>query len=221
LKYNVLLKDRHDLPVRSAVILLRPKADGPEMTGVVRHKVDGEQYLEFRYRVIRIWQKPVEAVFAAGIGALPLAPLAQVEKSELPAIIQRMKERIAAERPLPEEGTLWAETLVLLGLRYDRALAHELLKGVRGMEESVTYQEIIEKGMAKGEANEARRILLRVGTKAFGTPDEATQAAIAEIRDREQLEALAERVLEVKNWHELLAKPRAARRNGKRRKSQR
>ena len=32
LRYNVLLKNRHGLPVRSVVILLRPKADGPEMT---------------------------------------------------------------------------------------------------------------------------------------------------------------------------------------------
>src|SRR5258708_26315459 len=41
LRYNVLLKNRHALPVRSVVILLRPKADGPEMTGVVRHALAG------------------------------------------------------------------------------------------------------------------------------------------------------------------------------------
>ncbi len=48
LQYNVLLKVRHGLPVRSVVVLLRPKADGAEMSGVVRHAVGGQQYLEFR-----------------------------------------------------------------------------------------------------------------------------------------------------------------------------
>jgi predicted transposase YdaD len=42
LRYNVLLKNRHRLPVRSAVILLRAKADGPEMSGVVRHSLADE-----------------------------------------------------------------------------------------------------------------------------------------------------------------------------------
>src|SRR5438552_3883906 len=70
LRYNVLLNHRHGLPVRSVVILLRPKADGPEMTGVVRHTLEGEQYLEFRYRAVRIWQKPVEDILAGGVGTL-------------------------------------------------------------------------------------------------------------------------------------------------------
>ena len=69
---------------------------------------------------------------------------------------------------------LWTETYVLMGLRYNRALAAELLKGVREMEESVTYQEIIRKGKAEGLTEEARRILLRMGTKAFGDPEAAT-----------------------------------------------
>jgi len=47
---------------------------------------------------------------------------------------------------------LWTATYVLMGLRYDLALAGELLKGVLAMEESVTYQEIIRKGEARGEA---------------------------------------------------------------------
>ncbi|HEV2472572.1 MAG TPA: hypothetical protein VGS41_07915, partial [Chthonomonadales bacterium] len=31
--HNALLDRRHDLPVRSVIILLRPEADGPAMTG--------------------------------------------------------------------------------------------------------------------------------------------------------------------------------------------
>src|SRR5207244_4281729 len=140
------------LPVRSVVILLRAKADGPEMTSVVRHTLADEQYLEFNYRVVRIWQKPVEDVLAGGVGTLPLAPLAAVKEPELPAIIRRMKERVSAEAPSGEEAVLWTATYVLMGLRYDEALADELLRGVLAMEESVTYQAIIRKGKAEGRA---------------------------------------------------------------------
>ena len=226
LRYNVLLNNRHGLPVRSVVILLRPKADGPEMTGVVRHTLADEQYLEFKYRIVRLWQKPVEDLLAGGVGTLPLAPLTAVKEPELPAVIRRMKARVSAELPPSEEAILWTATYVLMGLRYDETLAAELLRGVRAMEESVTYQAIIRKGKAEGraegraegEAEEARRILLRMGTKAFGAPDAATQAAIAGVLDRERLEALIDRVAEVKNWQELLAKPRSQRRNGRKRR---
>ena len=44
------------------------------------------------------------------------------------------------------------------------------------------------KGKAEGMVEEARGILLLLGTDAFGAPDAATNAAIAGILDRERLE---------------------------------
>jgi predicted transposase YdaD len=223
LRYNVLLKNRHHLPVHSVVILLRPKADGPEMTGVVRHTLGDECYLEFHYRVFRIWQNPVEAVLAAGVGTLPLAPLADVRLPDLPGVIGQMKGRMSADVRPSEAAQLWTATYVLMGLRYDQALAGELLKGVRAMEESVTYQEIIRKGKAEGRAEglaeEAQRILFLVGSDAFGQPDRATKATITGLTNRQQLEALIQRVRTVKSWQELLGKPRPQRRNEGKRKS--
>jgi len=93
-------------------------------------------------------------------------------------------------------------------------MAQLFKKGVRAMEDSVTYQAIIEKGEKKGAASEAQRILLRLGTKAFGAPDAATKTLLAAISDPERLEALILRVGEVKGWPELLAKPRSRRRDG-------
>jgi predicted transposase YdaD len=226
LRYNVLLNSRHGLPVRSVGILLRSRADGPEMTGMVRLTLADEQYLEFKYRVVRVWQMSAEAILSGGVGTLPLAPLTNVSRPDTPAVIRRMEERIRAEVSPSEAATLWTATWVLMGLRYDRSVAGELLKGVRAMEESDTYQAIIEKGEAKGRADgiaegraeEARRILLRLGTKVFGVPDAATKGSIATIVNPEQLEVLIERVPEVKTWRELLGKPRAPRRNGRKRK---
>jgi hypothetical protein len=79
------------------------------------------------------------------------------------------------------------------------------------MEESVTYQAIIEKGIEKGiqkgipkgELREAQRLLLRLGRKRFGPPDAATITIIESLTDLERLEQLSERVLEVSGWQEL------------------
>jgi hypothetical protein len=54
LRYNVLLDVRHDLPVRSVAVLLRPEADGPNLTGILQRQPPGEDvHLEFRYQVVR------------------------------------------------------------------------------------------------------------------------------------------------------------------------
>jgi len=73
--YNVLLDYRHSFSVYSVVILLRREADGPAMTGWVRCEApDGQVMLDFRYRVVRVWEKPAEAVLAGPLERRCLAP---------------------------------------------------------------------------------------------------------------------------------------------------
>ena len=60
LRYNVLSSDRHELPVVSVVILLRPEADHRSLNGVFQSRLpDGQVVLEFHYRVVRVWEVPV------------------------------------------------------------------------------------------------------------------------------------------------------------------
>src|SRR5579871_2239564 len=84
------------------------------------------------------------------LAALPLAPIADVAPEQLPEVIMRMEYRIDTETEPGERGSLWTAAYLLMGLRYERRLIHRLLKGVRGMKESTTYQEILEEGEAKG-----------------------------------------------------------------------
>jgi predicted transposase YdaD len=202
LQYSVLLRRRHSLAVKSVVVLLRPQADGPRMTGELRyHDPEEDWYLIFRYRIVRVWQKPVEEVLAGGLGALPLAPLTQVAEERLPGVIRRMEERIRQEASPGEAGILWAATYLLLGLRLTDERAARLLEGVRGMKESTTYQAILR----EGRVEEALAILLRLGNRRFGPPSDEARAALEAITDIERLEALTERVLDVESWDELLA----------------
>lgn len=209
LRYNVLLHYRHGLPVHSVVLLLRPQADGPAMTGRVGYAAGDDLSLHFRYRVLRVWEKDVGEILSGGRATLPLAPLAAVSADALPGVVREMEARIEREAPPAEAGMLWTATYVLMGLRYPEAFTAQLLKGVRQMKESVTYQAILAEGEAKGKAEgraeEARRLILRQGTKRFGAPGANVEAAIAGVGSVEQLEQLAERLLEVESWDELLA----------------
>ena len=71
------------------------------------------------------------------------------------------------------------------------------------MEDSVTYQATIEKGRIAGQLQEARRILIRHGTKKFQEPSEAVRQWIEQIDDLERLERLIDRVFEAPCWDDL------------------
>jgi predicted transposase YdaD len=212
-KRNILLDDRHGLPVRTVVVLLRPSADSPVLTGLRQRGFPGESpYNVFGYRVIRVWQVPPTALLIGGLATLPLAPISAVTESELPGIIEEMERRLRRDvRRLA--GQLWAATYVLLGLRHSPAAAQILLRGVHSMKESATYQAIVQegrqeglqKGLATGAVQEARKLLIRLGSKQLGRPSARTRAALDKIADLERLEALIDRLDSAESWHALLA----------------
>lgn len=131
----------------SVAVLLRPEADSPQLTGTLKRAFPGQEPISvFRYRVLRVWQLPVDELLSGGIGTLPLAPISAVTEARVPDVIRRMKERLSQERRRRRVNDLWAVTYTLLGLRYSDAFADLLFQEVLGMEESTTYQAIVRKG---------------------------------------------------------------------------
>lgn len=213
LRYNAMLQLRHEVPVASAVVLLRSERDMPDLTGQFEVRTPVGAAWEFRYDVVRVWERPVEEFLTGPLGLLPLAPLADIRRPDLPSVVGRMRERIGSKTPGPLEAKLWAASYVLMGLRYQTAMIESVLAGVMQMEESVTYQALIRRGMEKGRAEgiaeakpeEARHILLRQGRKKFGREATAKQRATLEaITELDRLEALSEKLLDVSTWAELL-----------------
>jgi predicted transposase YdaD len=212
---HTLLEHRHDLLVRSVAILLRPEADSRALTGVRRRGFPGEEDHDvFRYQVIRVWQLPAETLLAGGLGTLPLAPISAVTEADLPAIIERMKGRLGRRSVRALATDLWAATYILMGIRYSRDVAAVLLRGVISMEDSVTYQAILEEGEARGMVKALREVILTQGTDRFGSPDARVAAALNRIHDLQRLKELSRRLLSVGTWQELLALP--PRRRGRR-----
>jgi predicted transposase YdaD len=221
-RYNILIRYRHNLPVQTVVVLLRPKADEPGLSGVFEdHLPGGVLYHSFRYNVVRLWERPVEEILAGNMATLPIAPLARVSPSDLPRVIRVMEQRFENEAKPHEIAELWAATYILMGLIYPEAITMALLQGVRKMRDSVTYQAILREGKAEGKVEgkaegkvegkaegqleEAKRLVLRLGRKKLGPPSSAIKAKIGATGDLIRLERLSDRILDAKSWDELIS----------------
>src|SRR5947209_4027573 len=107
---QVALDYRHDLPVLTVLVLLRPEANSPSLTGSYERRMpDGRFTNRYDYHVVRLWREDVESLLNAGVGLVPLAPLADIPESALPEVVRRMAERINRE-PDPRAAELWAAT---------------------------------------------------------------------------------------------------------------
>jgi predicted transposase YdaD len=202
--HSTLLSHRHGLPVRAVIVLLRPEADGAAMTGTFeRACADEDPYELFRYRVVRLWQIPMAELLRGGLGLLPLATVANVAHDELPAVVHRLKQRIEREVPEAKSAELLALTYVLMGLRYDKVVISALRREVLRMEESITYQEIVGIGEARGRIAELRDVIVRMGRIKFGKTNRRVEDRVRAIEDRNELEALADRLVQVDSWGEL------------------
>ncbi len=68
------------------------------------------------------------------------------------------------------------------------------------MEESVIYQEILEKGVLKGKQD----FLLEAGSDQFGPAPQQIQSLVRSIQDMERLKRIRARVSQAKDWKDLL-----------------
>ena len=233
--YSTLLGYQFQVPVRTNVVLLRPAADGPELTGLREQKDhNGDVYDSFRYNVIRVWEQPVDFVLSCGLTVLPLAPVSKVEIEKVPEVLLAISDRLARETTPEQAAILWNAIEILMGLRYEKAQIDkffegvwDMLFGIRGIEESTVYQGILQKGRMEGHMegrmegrvegrveghmegaiDEARKTLRRHGAKKLGPPDARIEAEIAALDDLDRLNELIDRVLDVSIWDELLSPP--------------
>lgn len=93
------------------------------------------------------------------------------------------------------------------------------------LEDSTTYQLILNKGFKQGEVQgeargeargrsegrvegrvaEAQSLVLRIGTRRFGTPAAETESMLRALTDPDRLERIADRLLDASGWDDLLA----------------
>ena len=209
LLYHALLFHHYLVPVHSILLLLRPQAAHSNQNGEIGYQPrPGRGRMDFGYEIVRLWEMPAESLLAGDLGTLPLAPLGQLTAGVplelgLADVVQRLVERLQKEAPSEQVRELLTASYVLTGLRVRRAVARHLFRGVRAMQDSDTFLEILDEGQLK----HARNTVLRLGRARLGPPDESTRAAVTAQEDLERLDRMIDRAGAVSSWQELLDTP--------------
>lgn len=214
LKYNSLLQERHGLPVATAVVLLDRKAKRG-VTGSYRTAPPFGPAWTFRYTVVRVWELPPGPFLAGPLAVLPLAPVANVPRAEVPGVVRRVGERLGAEANPATAGLLWQAMGILLSLRYKTMTPTEWLREIPAVDDIPLFRAMqqewekqgVAKGRAEGRAEGLRTALLGQGRKQFGSPSAKVKAAVNAVTDPARLEALLDRLSDVSTWDDLLAAP--------------
>ena len=214
LRYNVAATAANGGALtRSVVVLLRPEANASDLTGVLERGTP--PYLTFRYGIVRVWNESSAALLSGGPGLAPLAILTNDSARDPGAALAKVRERLG--RPdVPELLALQLlnSTFFLAGLRYNDDRIEKFFGRLdMTLEDSTTYQLVMRRGAEKGrlegklegQLEGARSFLLRLGTTRFGAPPAAAAARLQAVTNPDLLEPLAERVLDVAGWDELVA----------------
>lgn len=208
MNYNGAHHRRHLLPVYTVLVVLRPEADHASLTGeyCVVTPVNRQAHL-LQYQVLRAWELDLDTVLHGSLATLPLAPLSDAARSQIPVVLRQMETRLAAEASPEERKDLWTDTFVLLGLRYPHESVAQWFRGIPAMRESDTYQAILEEGREEGRGEGmvigARRLLLTVGTPRFGEPDATTRRRIEAETSFARLEEWLRQAGSAESWSDL------------------
>ncbi|MEH2013629.1 DUF4351 domain-containing protein [Nostoc sp.] len=190
LDYYVRLTRTYQVPVTQVVIFLQETSNEIAFT---------EEYVSevttHRYRVIRMWEQD-STLFLSNLALLPLAPLTRTDSAQ--ALLSQVAEEIAKIPDIETRQNTAAYTEILAGLKFEKDFIRQLLREDI-MQESVIYQDILQ----KGEQKEAFRFLNRQLNRRFGEIDSSIFEKIR-VLSTEQLEQLGEEFLDFSNISDLV-----------------
>jgi hypothetical protein len=144
--YNAFLNLKSNVRVRSALVLLRPKADNRKLSGKHRYLSGGHRVI-FEYEVIRLWQRPVDEFVHGPVGLLPLATLCKMPpgvslQAALRQVIADLDRRLCA---LPEQAKavrLMSAAHILTTSQISRRMAASVFAGVKIMHTKSYWDEV-------------------------------------------------------------------------------
>nr|WP_238717975.1 DUF4351 domain-containing protein [Petrachloros mirabilis] len=192
--YAALAQEKFDLPVYPVLINILP----PPESVLIPSRFESEflgLHARQDFRVINLWQVPANLVFEQSLSTLlPFVPVLQ-GGDQVP-VIQQALLQLRQDQAISELEPLLAffasfvleSDLVRQVMRWDMAV----------LQESPWYQEIEQKGVAKGELS----LVLRLLSRRVGELSPDTQAQIRSLA-LPQVEALGEALLDFSSLQDL------------------
>jgi predicted transposase YdaD len=187
LDYSVRLKRQYKCPVVQVVIFLQETDDEIAFT---------EEYVDdttrHRYRAVRMWEQD-SSLFLSNSALLPLAPLCRTDSPR--DLLSQVAQEVAkiSDRETRQNTAAYIE--ILAGLRFEKGLIRQLLSEDI-MQESVIYQDILQKG--------EERTIIRQLNRRFGEIDLSLIDQI-KLLPIEKLDTLAEALLDFSALSDLVA----------------
>jgi predicted transposase/invertase (TIGR01784 family) len=195
--YYVRLRRRFpDKEIRQIVIYLKPTN-----SDLVRQTRYETNVMTHAFRVIRLWEEPVE-VFLRTPSLLPYAVLSRAEDKE--QILQQVVGQLEQIEDVREQSNLAAATSILAGLQLTPETIRQLMRSPV-MRESSMYQSILQEGRAEGRAEglqQERALVLKLLTRKIGSLPPQLLARISGL-SIERLEALGEALLDFQSVGDL------------------
>jgi predicted transposase YdaD len=191
LDYFVRLKRLYKCSITQVVIFLQETDDEIAFTEEYR-----EESTIHSYRAVRMWEQD-SSLFLGSSALLPLAPLCRTDSPR--ELLSQVSQEVAKIADREARQNTAAYTEILAGLRFEKNLIRQLLSEDI-MQESVIYQDILQ----KGEQKEAFRFLNRQLNRRFGEIDSSIVERIR-VLSTEQLEALGEEFLSFLNVSDLVS----------------
>jgi predicted transposase/invertase (TIGR01784 family) len=199
LDYKVRLTRQYNCEIEQVVIFLKSTTSRLAFQQEYR-----DSHTVHSYRVIRMWEQDPSSLLATP-ALLPLATLAASNSPE--NLLRQVAQEVARIADDTQRQNLYACADILAGLRFDKGLIRQLFREDI-MRESVTYQDILQKGVQQGR-QEGRyegelTLLLRQLTRRLGeiAPNLKQQIQALSIA---QLDDLGEALLDFAEVTDLVA----------------
>jgi len=202
LKYWVLLYGKYKCDIEQVVIFLKETTS--EQVFLDRFERRNTRH---SYRIIRLWEQD-STPFLAEPALLPLAALT---RSNTPiSLLEQVAQRVAMLEEPAQQQSLAAAAEILAGLRFEKNLIRRLFREEL-MQESVIYQDILEKGLQRGLQQGLQQglqrgeaiALLRILTRRFGIIAPELEEKIRSL-SIPQLEALIDAQIDFSSLNDLV-----------------
>jgi predicted transposase YdaD len=226
LRYNVLARYVSQFEVFSVVMLLRPKANSPELNGFAQWRSSHELgHIAFRYGVIRVWEQSFASMLSCP-GLSPLALLTNEASQNLESASQTLFNTLRQEvTTQPLLKSLFHSAYILAGLRYPTERLAKLFEELTmTLEDSSTYRALrdlflqrglqqglqqginqgLQQGLQQGRIQGVQEVLLELGQIRFGPAEPSIVEAIQAIQDLDRLKRMQLALLSSTTWKQLL-----------------
>jgi hypothetical protein len=170
LRYNADILLRHRIPALSCVILLNTEADSPVLSGVFAETLPVlGQYVQFDYRVCRLWEEPLErflipesSLVAAGV----LSRFTDYHIGEVRQLISTCIDTIQDEETREKVRSSGA---FLAGLRFNENQAGYIVgRDLPLLEQSSVAQYFLRRGHEKGLDEGQVKLFITGAERVYG-----------------------------------------------------